>query len=538
MTGLRHIGRATPCLLAMLVLLGAAGCGDEPTSAPPPTESCVVEGVLSHAVPQLFDNQVQFTRAAGPDYYVTATVDNAGHYRMELPSGDYIVAALSNYRTYYLAPGGVLTQSWSEADTLRLDSRNSPRRIDFPFGSLRVTMDGLAAMEGWEAQTTLSLDDDGASMDIGGMTARIADGRLVMDHGPVVPGNYRVELRLRRDWSHSGERFWLPSTRTYEAEGAVLHRIAPDSLTTIIMSPASPSRLAGRIRGSWLDLGLSTPDLMAFDADSNVVAGPWDVDVDGRFELVLADPKPVRLSAGYNGQRQWFGGATFAEAAVFDLQPDGDIQGLDMNVSGVLVRPVLTLPVDYHTGGVVVLYDPDTLTPVQSLGISVSQQSGQAFLAPGTYLAYLRNDFGLSRWRSQWYDRAPTAGSATLVTIPADGGTLVLDLVIEEGGIIAGTTTLAGSGEHWGHVVVTSAEEDVLLCADYVSTTSPDFTLPGVADGGYKLGLVSNGMFWLNPGDPVPAGVVWYPGTTDWSAAGVIAVAGADSVGGIHLAIQ
>ena len=128
MTGLRHIGRATPCLLAMLVLLGAAGCGDEPTSVPPPTESCVVEGVLSHAVPKLFDNQVQFTRAAGPDYYVTATVDNAGHYRMELPSGDYIVAALSDYRTYYLAPGGVLTQSWSEADTLRLLQQYS---VDF-----------------------------------------------------------------------------------------------------------------------------------------------------------------------------------------------------------------------------------------------------------------------------------------------------------------------------------------------------------------------------------------------------------------------
>jgi hypothetical protein len=124
------------------------------------------------------------------------------------------------------------------------------------------------------------------------------------------------------------------------------------------------------------------------------------------------------------------------------------------------------------------------------------------------------------------------------VTIPADGGTLVLDLVIEEGGIIAGTTTLAGSGEHWGHVVVTSAEEDVLLCGDYVSTTSPDFRLPGVADGGYKLGLIASSMFWFNPGDPVPDGVVWYPGTTDWSAAGVIAITGADSVGGIFLALQ
>ncbi|MBK7190273.1 MAG: hypothetical protein IPH86_16770 [bacterium] len=156
----------------------------------------------------------------------------------------------------------------------------------------------------------------------------------------------------------------------------------------------------------------------------------------------------------------------------------------------------------------------------------------------GTYLAYLRNDFGQSRWRSQWYDRAPTAGSATLVTIPADGGTLVLDFVIEEGGILSGTVLAGQPGAHWGHVVVTTAEEAVLLCADYVSTTSPDFTLSGVADGGYKLGLVSNGTFWLGAGDPVPAGVVWYPGTTDWSAAGVIEVAGADSVGGIVLAIQ
>ena len=540
MTGLRHIGRATPGLLATLVLLVAAGCGEEPTSAPPPSETCIVEGVVNYASPQQPGSEVRFARAAGPEYYIVSALDNAGHYRVELPIGEYFGATLTDYHTYYLAPGGVLTTRRAEADTLRLVSRTSPRRIDFPFGSLRVTMDGLAAMEGWEAQTSLWLDDDGdgAGRQMDGASASIADGRLVMDHGPVIPGNYRVELQWRRDWAHIGERFWLPSTRTYEAEGAVLHRIAPDSLTTIVMSPASPSRLAGRVRGSWLDLGLSTPDLMAFDADSNLVAGPWDVDADGRFAMSFADPKPVRLSAGYNGQRQWFGGATFAEAAVFDLQPDGDIQGLDLNVSGVLVRPVLTLPVDYHTGGGIVLYDPDDLSPVQSFGINVTQQGGQAFLAPGTYLAYLSNDFGRSRWRSQWYDRAPTAGSATLVTIPPDGGTLVLDIVVEEGGIIAGTASLAGSEHDWGYAIVTTADEALLLCDDYVSGTSPDFTVKGVADGGYKLGLVSNGMYWLQPGDPLPAGVVWYPGTTDWSAAGVVAIAGADSVGGIHLSFR
>ena len=58
-----------------------------------------------------------------------------------------------------------------------------------------------------------------------------------------------------------------------------------------------------------------------------------------------------------------------------------------------------------------------------------------------------------------------------------------------------------------------------------------------LADGGYKIGAYPVWLDW-SPRDPITVELLWYPGTSDWAAAGVIEILDAAVVEGVDFGVD
>ena len=203
----------------------------------------------------------------------------------------------------------------------------------------------------------------------------------------------------------------------------------------------------------------------------------------------------------------------------------------------VLVHTALDVPGSRYSQAVFELYSPTDLSLAGAWGASLNTRFGLANVPAGTWLlrvSRVSDDFYSTRWRGQWFDRAGSAAGATPVVVPAGGGITSIDLVLEPGGIIAGVGTGAADDD-WRRAVLTRADAATVVATRYVFASTYDFRFTGLEDGTYRLGITpAHASF---DGVTPPSGTNWYPGTTDWAAAGDIAIADADSVGGLSLAV-
>lgn len=526
---------------AALLALLAGACGREPEPVQPLVASCVVEGQVCRIPVDVSESAVRFNRVGSLAQVITADTDDAGRYRIELPAGDYRVAAVIDYEVFWLTPTGTMDRGSSLADTVRLSPASSPRRIDFRFGALSLAGLVPAGLRGADLIAELyARDDDPQDGLIDGGTTRsitiaMPDSAFQMDVGAIPEGSYHVRMRWQWDYEDQGETFWLPGTA--HEDSAAWFRVGPDSLTiaTVGLS-GEPARLTGRISGAWLAMGLTPPRVSAFDADSILVAGPCMVRDDGVFTLRLFRPVPVRLVVERGLPRYWLGGPAYEAATVFAAAPGEVIDGIDVSVPGALVsitnsgslRPSSSVQLEFR--------DPVDRTLVMSTWASTSYRTGLSGLWPGTYLLHIiGGGLGDEDWRPQWYDRAATPELATPVTVPADGGVLQLDLVLEPGGVILGQTDLGvGTVDRYAMAVITTADEHVCGGQDWLYSAGTAFAFTGLPDGAYKVGVYLAPPF-LGVGQTPSDAVVWYPGTTDWSAATTLSIAAADTISGLFI---
>jgi hypothetical protein len=82
---------------------------------------------------------------------------------------------------------------------------------------------------------------------------------------------------------------------------------------------------------------------------------------------------------------------------------------------------------------------------------------------------------------------------------------------------------------------LTPAHERVRWGLDYGGESGSDFEFEGVPDGEWKVGA------WRQrPGeysDQPPSDTIRYPGTTDWSAAGILSITEASALSGLEIAL-
>lgn len=528
---------AAGLVVAALAALIVGGCSESATPARPVTETCVVTGRAGRLTPEpeSAPAQVQFQGLTEGDYLLRVPLDRSGHYRAEVPAGDYLVSVEHRYRWVYLAAGATVSEASDEADTIRLGPENSPARIDIPVGALRVVVEVPPGLEGMTVAAILyrTVGEDTLPRWWDSVSVSNATGSTAIDFDGLIPGRCKVKLTWAPDFWPYGESFWLPDANN-SAHGA-WYRVGPDSLTTIpVTIAASPVRLTGSITGAWQAMGLTPPQLSVASADSDIVAGPWPVEPNGDFTLDLIRPQPVKLLVTQNGVRHWIGGPDFASATLFDAQPGAIIQDIDVTLSGLILRFFSEIPDIGQFSTWIELRDPVDQRILMRTSASLNRQIGFGCLWPGDYhLRFTPGGFGNGQWAAQWFDRAATPAEATLVTIPGDGGVLTLAVVLERGGAISGSVVSATNAFELCRLIATTADEAVVLGGQWMWDSERDFNLTGLQDGSYKLGFVPYDTLEIGTGSVPPVSTFWYPGTTDWSAATAITISDAAVVSGL-----
>lgn len=526
----RRAGTRRLVAAAVMAMLGVwlqAGCGHDDVAPRPAAASCAVSGRVSRFGAGVLRLSVRYTRVGAVEGLFEAPVDSLGNYRIDLPAGDYLASARIGYGSdLWLGPHGSLVGHESEADTLRLDAGTPAKRVDFPFGGMRVTgavpadlTTGRLDIQYWRTSSDWL---EGASLFI--QHVDVTDGALGFDSAPLVPGDYHVEFVWRRSDGQYGERYWLPGVAA--SDDATSYHVGVDSLCAIAVDfPGPVARLAGSVTGAWQAMGLNPPRVEAYDLAGVSIAGPWQVGADGRFTLEFHRPVPVRLLlSGSNDGFAWIGGRNAAQATVFTPVAGSTIDGVDAVVGGAIIRATTAVEHPRSTSLGVLFCDPVDQAVVLRGYANFTRDTAIGCLPPGQYLLRVDADVGYDDVRPQWYDRAATPAAATLVTVPAGGGVLHVDFVMERGGTIAGTFTSTPTMATWGVVLLTAADDSTVIGSRWTAGPTPEaYVLRGIPEGAYKVAIRPGGS----------AVKTWYPGTTDWSAAAVLVISGANDITGI-----
>lgn len=529
--------RLALCLLGAALLLAPTGCDDADEICRPAVPAGRIQGYVRTGGLAI-DAVVAATRivdGVASRYPLRAVPDERGFYFLDVPAGRYVLALLMGYSVRYDYAAARLGHGNVPPDTLDVDAAHLPRVIDFDLGGLTFGMDLSHALDGREGQVVLHARDipELASYErrcVLGGEAQIQDGRLDLEIPGILPGEYQVEIVL--DSANGGERFWLPDTRDRAA--SPWYRIEADAVVALSARVATePARLEGSVTGAWQAMGLtSVPELSVVTVDSVIVVERRPVFPDGRFAIDLHVPCPVKLLVRQSDVEQWIGGPGFAAATVYDPRPGETISGLDVVQCGLHLT--VAKPDADGSSAKLNFYDPVDLKLLASASayLGSNAEIGIPNLWPGQYILSVSpwEGSGLvlvgeggAAWRPQWFDRAATAAEARLITIPAAGQIVPLDLILERGGEIGGRVASEAESPTSHYVLLTPADAGVVSAYVYVWTWDPEFMLRGLPDGDYKVGACPAASGWDFPAPP-PAGTVWYPDTTDWAAADVLSI--------------
>ncbi|MBK7703866.1 MAG: hypothetical protein IPI34_13755 [bacterium] len=169
--------------------------------------------------------------------------------------------------------------------------------------------------------------------------------------------------------------------------------------------------------------------------------------------------------------------------------------------------------------------------------MSSSHQAGIPNLCPGEYLLRIEpDDHGYATWLPQWFDRAETAGGARPILITEPGEIITLDLVFDEGGVIAGRLELPTPSTEYYYVLLYPEDLSGEWARRSLGALDRTFTFVGVPDGRYKVGAVSAVLYQDATSQP-PPGTVWHPSTQDWGSADIIEIIDASTVSGVDIVI-
>jgi hypothetical protein len=154
-------------------------------------------------------------------------------------------------------------------------------------------------------------------------------------------------------------------------------------------------------------------------------------------------------------------------------------------------------------------------------------------LRPGSYLLRIDPAFsGFAEWLPQWFDGSLTQEAATPITIANEGDVVPVHVTLTVGGKITGTIADAAYPDA-DHLVYYTRADDPASIGFSFGLAGRSFTVPGLQDGDYKVGA------WRQPSriypEQPPSGTVWYPGTSDWTAAQVISIRDHGVVSGIDI---
>jgi hypothetical protein len=109
-----------------------------------------------------------------------------------------------------------------------------------------------------------------------------------------------------------------------------------------------------------------------------------------------------------------------------------------------------------------------------------------------------------------------------------------LDLVLELGGVISGRVERENGSVVIPEIVITPADEFTAWGSNYFFVLTGEYEFRGLPDGNFKVGFRPGGLDW---NDPLPQGIIWYPGTLDWTDAGVVEIRDASVVTGIDFLV-
>ncbi len=524
----------------MILLLICSGCDDaeNPCSQAVPA-GCIQGFVYSGGLPiKAVIAAVPIVNGTAMNSVFQTEPNNTGSYSMDVPEGTYVLQLQIQYTNVI----------YNYADTIFVDGPHSPIVADFHFGGIAFEFNMSENLDGERVEVSLHRrneygDGPGISY-LDRASERIEAGQAIIYMQCVLPGEYQIEVVLGRrhylcNYPYDGEHIWLPETR--EPDDAQWYEVVVDSTLHFNEEFAlEPARIEGRISGAWLDMGLSpAPDLSIVDPDSATVMGRRRVNDDGSFAIDIHLPGPVKLLATHYGIEQWIGGHSFDEATVFTLQLGETTSNIELIQSGL--RLALDVPEDFLGSARIHLYDPINLNLLASgvLTRSSSSYAGLPNLWPGDFLIQVSPTAGYwerGSWRTQWFDRVTEPLQAQVISIPSEGTTVNLNLVLEMGGDISGQILQDSDPPKSYYIVVSSADETVLLDYEFAYHGHAEYYFPQLPDGEFKIGAFLANEDWNYP--QAPPSTVWYPGTTDWSAASLVEILDAASVSGIDIDVR
>lgn len=498
---MRVFRRSTPLLLILLAgLLALAACDDDDTPIVPVYEIGVLEGTVTSAGEGVAVRiRARAISGMAPEYetYWTRS-DSLGHYRLELPTG--------NFRLNLEWSGSENQYEFNLPDTLRVTQEGLRR--DFKLGRVEIDIAMPGELEGQGFRLELK------NSSIYGWTniLHVSEGRIRYVNPIVPPGEFIVDL-YRSSFGH----IYLPGTR--DKDQATLFQVPAEN--PLLLEKDFSDRYAtisGTLSGSWEQSDFRGTQITAFSADFKRI-GNAGSDEDGDFVLETFFPEPVKINIRSGLVEQWIGGQDFLSAREFELGPEVHLTGLVHEANGVVIRLQGPGETIYHRSTMHIMDGTG-----EEIGNTSAYESSTTIhnLADGRYHFYVEGICRDASWAPQWYGGSGDFAGATPVDL--SGGELrelVFDLT--EGGRLEGEA-LGPAGERLPAVRYYLYDlEGRQLCWNSADFPGDPMLFTGLADGTYLLAASrSYGFRW------------YHPGTEDPELATRFIVADHGSVGGIE----
>jgi len=524
----------------MILLLACGGCDDPVDLCGPQVPAGRIQGqVRTGGLP--IDAEILATRIVEDveiESKFRAEPDDDGFYDLDVPAGRYVVQLrIDGWRARYDYAASGLGYGNIPPDTVLVDGAHSPIKINFDLGGLTLRFDLSDDLDGQWGEVVLhrreEIEAEKRETFVDGGDAEIVNGLLEVQIAGVLPGEYQVQIVIS-----NGEQFWMPGTRD-QAESP-WYEVVVDSVVSLESGlTAPPARIEGRIAGAWLDMGLDAePELSIVNLDSTVITRPRRVEEDGTFAIDICLPGPVKIQVTQKGIEQWIGGPSFDEATVYSLQSGQTISDIELLQSGI--HFYVSAPEGYVGEARFQLYDP------VSLNLLASPYPSSAYSAhivipnlwPGDFLILVSKEewsLGSICWKPQWFDRATGPEQARTISITTAGEVVGLDLVLELGGVISGRVMDEEGSSGFHRLVLTPADEFSAWGNHYSLAWLGKYDIQGLPDGDFKVGVLPPHQYMV---DPLPSGIIWYPGTSDWETAGIIEIRDAAVVSDVDIDLR
>jgi hypothetical protein len=524
----RRLGTAAAAALGLAALLATASCDGERHVTFPVSASGTICGTVSDGAPldsSAITISVSSIGNSEPDFESRTHPDAAGNYALTVPNGPVMVSvsgSCGSSRLYYREEG--LTDRSSEADTIRVDGE--VYRADFACG--RVTVDVGLPPELPVGSLTCGLLEPGDSLNnLSGCEYEV-DGRLLAEIRLVRPGRYLATL------GHGAlGRVYLPAT--FDSTAAeVLTVVAGQNVRHTSVLPAL-AHLSGSVTGSWQELAVNAPRVEAWRENREVCY--TEVTADGRFDLALLLGGPLRLVVMSDQIPGYIGGADFASATVFDLEPGEQVIGISYVESGLEIDIVGLSPLGvYHQIHIFDAAGRDlTRHPNGYTGFGNFSSPLQICNLPaGEVFVSLTPSNSRALWLPQFYDRQDSLAVADPITVPPDGQVGRATVTLVTGGQIHGRV-LGPDGEPASsgfHLWVYPADDPNTVVSGITSfdgsfdSDTGDYDINGLRNGVYKVRGGAYGGTWI-----------YWPGVVSFEDAGVITIENLGEVTGIDLTL-